>query len=304
MAATARRFDLNSSALGCEGPLVTTAWLCAHLGDPRVCVLDVRGRVVPCEAPGARHLALRGDYAEGHVPGAHFIDWSRHLIARFWSRDVGEDSYAALRVALARAGVTRDRWIVLYDDTFNLFASRGAWVLRALGYSGARVLDGGWTQWRADGLPTSHEEPAERWAGLALHDERLFGADTDDLVRARERGVVIDARLPAAYEGRVSDVARRGHIPGAINVPYNRLVSGENGRFASGHEVRRTLARAGLEVSRLPDDLVVYCSTGAMAAAVWLAFESVGVRHARIYEPTFAAWCADPSRPVVVGSRP
>lgn len=287
------------------GPLVTTDWLSRHLDHPHVRVLDVRGRVLPQRARGPRHVALHDDYREGHIPGARFVDWTRCLAPASLLAPDATPPAEALRARLASEGVTPSHTVVLYDDTFNLFASRGLMALRALGYTDARVLDGGWNLWRADDRPVSREarrvDPAEPSTGGC---GRALGATADDVARALGRGVVIDARLPSAYEGRVSDGGRPGHIPGAINVPYNRVCSGDYGRFASPSEIRRTLSLAGLEVARAPDDVVVYCATGAMAAAVWVALETVGVRHARVYEPGVAGWSADPTRPVVVGALP
>jgi thiosulfate/3-mercaptopyruvate sulfurtransferase len=287
-----------------HGPLVSASWMRARLGDPEVCVLDVRGRILPPGAPGARHVSLGADYAAGHIPGAHFLDWTRHLLARSLLPGSHDDTLAGLRVSLARMGITRDRVVVLYDDTFSLFASRGRWLLRGLGYERVRVLDGGFGLWRDEGHPVSSEVPPAAGACVTLHDGVVIGADLADLDRALTRGAVIDARLPAAYEGRVGDTRRRGHIPGAINLPYNRLVSGPGGRFAKPHEIRRVLAYANLEVARTPDELVLYCDTGAMAAAVWVALETVGVGHARIFEAGLDAWASDPSRALTTGSRP
>lgn len=287
-----------------SGPLVSAAWLREHLDDSSVCVVDVRGRILPPGAPGARNVSLAADYVEGHIPGAHFLDWTRLLVARALLPDSHDDTLAGLRAALARIGVTRDRAVVLYDDSFSLFASRGRWLLRGLGYEGARVLDGGYGAWRDEGHPITREVPASAPASVSLLDGVVLGASTADLERALSVGAVLDARLPASYEGRVSDGGRRGHIPGAVNVPFNRLVSGPGGRFAKGHEIRRVLAYADLDVATLPDELVIYCDGGAMSSAVWVALEIAGVRHARIYEPGVAAWYADPARALAVGPRP
>ena len=58
--------------------LVSTEWLAAHLDDPAVRVVDIRGYVVtrPLE-PGVDHADYRGaveEYMAGHIPGAVYID--------------------------------------------------------------------------------------------------------------------------------------------------------------------------------------------------------------------------------------
>lgn len=288
-----------------QGPLVTTDWLSRHLDHPQVRVLDVRGRILPQRARGPRHLAMHEDFREAHIPGARFVDWTRCLLPASLSRPDAVSPDDALRARLAHEGVSPEHVVVLYDDTFNLFASRGAWALRALGFHDVRVLDGGWNLWRADLREVSSALPPAAPVDLTTAvNPQHRGACADDVARALGRGLVIDARLPSAYEGRVADGPRPGHIPGAVNIPYNRVCSGDYGRFASPAEIRRTLSQAGVEVARIPDEVVVYCATGAMAAAVWVALETVGVRHARIYEPGVAGWSADATRPVVVGALP
>jgi len=61
-----------------DGPLVTTEWLEAHLEQPRVRVLDVRGRHPSSSLPHAK----RAEYARSHLPGATFVDWGARLRRR------------------------------------------------------------------------------------------------------------------------------------------------------------------------------------------------------------------------------
>src|SRR4051812_34544147 len=65
-------------------PLVTSDWLEAHPGDPRLRVVDVRGYVItrPLGA-GVEEATYRGaaeEYLPGHVPGAVFIDWTKDIV--------------------------------------------------------------------------------------------------------------------------------------------------------------------------------------------------------------------------------
>ena len=59
--------------------LVSTAWLASNLEAPGLCIMDVRGRVLP---PGnhPRYIAERDAYEAGHIPGAVFVDWTRDIV--------------------------------------------------------------------------------------------------------------------------------------------------------------------------------------------------------------------------------
>lgn len=286
-----------------EGPLVTASWLAENLSRPELRVLDVRGRSGPVGVRGTRRVALLEDFRAGHIPGARFLDWSRCLIPAALARASDPTPEDLLRERIARIGVDPAHAVVLYDDTFGLFASRGRFVLESLGFSDVRVLDGGWNLWRAEGRAVSVDPPeftavpavrtARNAQGIATHD---------DVAHALARGWVIDARLAGAYEGRVSDGGRPGHIPGAVNVPYHRVCGGDFGRFSSPSEIRRALLRAELNPAAAPEEVVVYCSTGTASAAVQIALSMVGIHHARIYEDGIVGWSRDHTRPVATGA--
>src|ERR1044071_5643336 len=65
-------------------PLVTTDWLAAHLGDPNVRVVDMRGYVMTKPVrPGVEEATYRGapeEYLAGHIPGAVYVDWTRDIV--------------------------------------------------------------------------------------------------------------------------------------------------------------------------------------------------------------------------------
>src|SRR3954447_6389331 len=66
------------------GPLITTDWLAAHLGDADLRGVDMRGSVSTRPiAPGVEEAAYRGaleEYRAGHIPGAVYIDWTSDIV--------------------------------------------------------------------------------------------------------------------------------------------------------------------------------------------------------------------------------
>jgi thiosulfate/3-mercaptopyruvate sulfurtransferase len=286
-----------------DGPRVTAAWLAANLSHPDLRVLDVRGRAAPAGVRGARRVGLLDDYRAGHVPGARFLDWSRCLIPAVLARATDPTPEDLLRERLAQLGVGPAHAVVLYDDTFGLYAARGRFVLEGLGFAHVRVLDGGWNLWRAEGRAVSHAPPEVTPVPGVRAPRGVEGVAThDDVAHALARGWVIDARLPAAFEGRAPDGGRPGHIPGAVSLPYHRVCGGDFGRLSSPAEIRQALRQAALNPARAPVDVVVYCATGAAAAAVREALARVGIPQARVYEDGIVGWSRDPTRPVVTGT--
>ncbi len=127
-----------------HGPLISADELTTGIGG--VTVLDVR--YVMGGPPGA------ADYSAGHVPGAHYVDLDADLAdpPGAGGRHPLPDP-ARFEAAMRRVGVCQERPVVVYDDWQGRAAARAWWLLRFHGHRDVRVLDGGWTAWRAAGLP-------------------------------------------------------------------------------------------------------------------------------------------------------
>jgi thiosulfate/3-mercaptopyruvate sulfurtransferase len=135
-----------------DGPLVTGDWLQANLDNPRVQVLDVRGRHPSSSTPHAK----RAEYTAGHIPGAIFVDWERDFVDSDDPVPVQVAGAGAFGARAGALGVGDGVLVITYDDYYGIFASRVAWAFRYYGAE-ARVLDGGWTTWMEDSRPVSDE---------------------------------------------------------------------------------------------------------------------------------------------------
>src|SRR5206468_1659931 len=102
-------------------------------------------------------------YAEGHIPGAHYLDTNWLEDPADWNRR----SPAAITAALESLGITRDTTVVVYGrDTEGhanekwpgrragqIAATRALMILRYAGVDDVRLLDGGYDWWVQDGNP-------------------------------------------------------------------------------------------------------------------------------------------------------
>ncbi|GAP66238.1 phage shock protein E [Mizugakiibacter sediminis] len=80
---------------------------------------------------------------------------------------------------------------------------------------------------------------------------------------------------PRVVDVRTAEEYRDGHIPGALNVPYDQIA-----------------ARAdALDVAR-DAPVVVYCRTGKRAAIAQHTLEGLGYTHVRLLDGSFQAWQA------------
>lgn len=288
--------------------LVETDWLADHLDDPTVVVLDVTAKLT-------RDLVNRaGDevVAAGHIPGAVFFDVpAGHGVLSdpdaelpwMWP-DVDR-----LRSVLAEHGVGPSTRVILTAstprpglDAGTMWCTRAWWTLHHSGLDVA-ILRGGNERWQAEGRPMA-EGPATADPvadGPTLVDGRpVARATKDDVMAALADGrtCVVDALPEESYRGEADGYgARKGHITGARNLPFRRLIDDETAGFpADRDEIERRLETAGLLAHDGP--IVTYCG-GAIAATVpAFCLALVGRTDVRVYDGSLMEWSADPSLPM------
>ncbi|MBX0328587.1 sulfurtransferase [Oscillochloris sp. ZM17-4] len=282
------------------GPLVSTAWLADHLGDPQVRVVDMRGKVLPPTDPKPHYFARPEDYAAGHIPGAAYIDWTRDIVDLddpVPAQVAPPEKVAALFGGL---GIGDDTVVVAYDDWFSMYAGRLLWVLRYYGHENARILNGGLLKWQAEGRPMSAEAPSFAPATFTPRPQPALRRTADQMLAGLgSDALIIDARSDKEYRGEESRAARGGHIPGAANVFYQGLLSAEDHTYASPEELRARFAAAGVDLGDLGDrEVVAYCNGGVSATPAALAVEIATGRRVAIYDGSWNEWGNDAGKPL------
>jgi thiosulfate/3-mercaptopyruvate sulfurtransferase len=111
--------------------------------------------------------------------------------------------------------------------------------------------------------------------------------------------LLLDARAAERYRGDVEPIDRvAGHIPGAINRPYNRNVA-DDGTFRPPRELRAEFD--AMLHGRRAEDVVHYCGSGVSACHNVLAMAIAGYPLTRLYPGSWSEWSADAKRPVARG---
>jgi thiosulfate/3-mercaptopyruvate sulfurtransferase len=213
---------------------------------------------------------------------------------------------SALAATMGALGIGDDTLVVAYDDYDHIFAGRLAWALRYYGHAAVRVLDGGWSRWVAEGRATTSEVAAPRSASFTAKAQPALRRSAAEVARALgdPNVLLIDARPADQYAGASSAAARAGHIPGARNVPYARLVDAKTGRFLPREELARALAEAGIDAAALPREVVVYCNGGVSCTVPQNALRLLGRDDVAVYDGSWNEWGNDASLPLRSGSDP
>jgi thiosulfate/3-mercaptopyruvate sulfurtransferase len=260
--------------------LVTPAWLAQNHLRPDVRVLDCRWRV---DGSGRRL------HAEGHVPGAVYIDWATELADTDDALPFQLAGPEAFAQAMARAGVSNGVICVVLDDIYSLYASRVWWSLRAYGVDDVRVLDGGWPAWLDSGNPVSTaatEVEPDTFTPSGTPERRVTAAEVAALVRSGARQIV-DARTPAEYLGQGGPGPRRGHVAGARNLPAALLVQEGSQALPGADALARLIAQHGVTRSR---PVVTYDATGIGAAKLAFCLELMGFDDVAVYDGGWSDW--------------
>src|SRR5262245_36904687 len=99
--------------------LVETGWLAAHLGDPDVRIVDMRGYVQTQTAPDgsqtAEYMGAREEYAQAHLPGAVYLDWTRDIVDMDDPVPAQVAPPEKIAQLLGAAGIGDETLVVAYD---------------------------------------------------------------------------------------------------------------------------------------------------------------------------------------------
>jgi len=269
--------------------LVSTDWVAAHAGDPKVRVVEVD---VDTTA-----------YDKGHLENAVGWNWTWQL-QDILRRDLL--NRRQMEELLSHSGIAPDTTVVLYGDNCNRFAAYAFWQLKYYRHSDARLMNGGRRKWEVENRPFTREVPSfERAEYKAKGPDESLRARRDRIFRVLEaRNVnLVDVRTPDEFAGRViappgmTETAQRGgHIPGAFNLPSEKAAN-LDGTFRSYDELAQ-LYRA-VKPNR---ETITYCRIGERSSHSWFVLKYLlGLDKVRNYDGSWTEWGNLVNAPIVMG---
>lgn len=275
------------------GPLVSTEWLAAHLGEPDLKVVDATYYL-----PHLKRDA-RAEFEQAHLPGAVFFDIDAISDHTDPLPHMLPDA-SAFADAVGVLGIGGDDRVVAYGGRGLIASARVWWTFRVFGHDRVAVLDGGSAKWKNEGRPLESGMPAPTPRPFAATLRKELVADLDRMLAILERrdAQIVDARSRgrfAATEPEIRPGLRGGHIPGSLSLPYTELFTADNDVMRSEAEVRGAFQAAGLDLGR---PAVATCGSGVSAAVLALAMYRLGRRDAAVYDGSWTEWGGRPDTPV------
>jgi thiosulfate/3-mercaptopyruvate sulfurtransferase len=265
-----------------------------HLDDPKVRFVEVD---VDTSA-----------YDTGHLPGAVAFNWTSQL-----NDPVKRDlvSREELQALLRASGIDNDTLIVLYGDNNNWFAAWAYWQLRYHGIDNVRLLNGGRKKVEEAGLPLTTDAPSHSAGNIVVPDgtREEMRAYRDQVLGAigSETTGLVDVRSPEEFRGELSAPAhlpqeaaqRKGHIPGAANVPWAQAVA-EDGTFKPLEELAALYAGKGVSADQ---EIIAYCRIGERSSHTWFVLhELLGYPNVRNYDGSWTEYGSLVGAPIETGA--
>jgi thiosulfate/3-mercaptopyruvate sulfurtransferase len=285
--------------------LISTEALADTLGAGDLRVFDCTTYLEPAP-PGSDepYIALPGhaSFAAAHIPGADFLDLQGEFSdsatrLRFMMPPVPQ-----LEAAFGRHGIGGGARVVLYSIGTMMWATRFWWMLKALGFDGAAVLDGGFDKWQAEGRPTE-SGPAKGYPAAIFAAKPIPGRFADKhrvLAASRDPKVaIVNALGPQFHLGlEPSRYGRPGRIPRSVNVPAAGLVDPQSKAFLPLDNAAAKFGAAGVGKDR---PVIVYCGGGISATVDLFLLHQLGYDDLTLYDGSMGEWARDPALPIERG---
>ena len=288
--------------LGDPDALISTDDLAARLGQPGLRVYDCTTYLEPPD-PGSDdpYKAVAGlkTFVAGHVPGADFLDLQGEFSATDTKLKFMMPPAEPLARAFGRHGLGDGARVVLYSVGTMMWATRFWWMLRALGFDGAAVLDGGFDRWQAEGRPIETGDPRGYPPATFTPRPRPGRFVDKTAVKAAigdPRAVTVNALGPQFHRGlEPSRYGRPGRVPGSVNVPAADLIDPATKRFVSPAAALASFAAAGIDKDRR---VIAYCGGGISATIDLFLLHQLGFEDLTLYDGSMGEWAKDPSLPI------
>ena len=259
-------------------------------------------QVIEAQKRGAIIWDIRSeaDYRKGHIPGAVNVGDAGQVLRNPNTEDF--IPIPQLERILGQAGIDPAREVLVYGTRANVIAYFGVYAMQYFGSNNVHVYHDGIDGWRAAGQPVATESAQLAPVPLKLTPRAAnYVSTTDVLARLKDRNVqLLDVRTPKEFAGEDIRAIRGGHIPGAVNVPYEQNWIDPETATKLGQ--RKVTDNAGMSLKPQPvlkalyanldpdKETIVYCQSGVRAAETATVLADLGFKNVKVYDSSWLGY--------------
>lgn len=226
----------------------------------------------------------------GHIPGA------RNIQSDLFQDPTLPPYYLPPQRAIAfickQEGISANSRVVVYDEEDGRLAARIWFTLHSYGHDHISILNGGVAKWREEKrafvaiLPvidnTGTFEPHEALRGVCGYKDLPEFKVRVKVIGQLPTANLLDARTRAEYMGEDVRGKSGGHIPGAVNLPWQTMMMGsENARvWRTPQEIHAILRLSNVD-KNFP--IAIYDQAGGRSAHLYFTLWLMGCENIRNY---------------------
>ena len=239
-------------------------------------------------------------YLEGHIPGAINIGDAGNTL-----RDANKEDYIAtmkLQAIFNQAGLDINKDIVVYGSRGNPYSYFGLYTINYFGGKQAQIYHDGIDAWKLAGLPLQKDRATLPAVSVVLVPQPQLVVSNEEMLKlAQSKSVqIIDARTPDEFSGKDVRAIRGGHIPNAVNIPFEenwqdpatsiklskKQVADNSGMTLKSQADLKKLY-SGLDPNQ---ETVVYCQSGVRASETATVLKNLGFKKVKVYDSSWLGW--------------
>lgn len=238
----------------------------------------------------------QSEFNRGHIPGAKFIDVNTQLSGKHIPNVTGRHPLPTdveMKNFLDKLELDKDDDIVVYDNNFGeSAAARMWWMLRHLGIPNTRVLYGGYPYWKERNILDKPDLGQENdsisvEAPQKIDKEGVLSLLNDVNLKGYK---LIDVRAEKRYKGLIEPIDPiAGHIPHALNVPYEDLLQYLTPKGLAKKEIEQAFLNVSEETA---EKTILYCGSGITACFGILIYHAAFGSSPILYPGSWSDWIA------------
>jgi thiosulfate/3-mercaptopyruvate sulfurtransferase len=245
-------------------------------------------------------VRAEADYAKGHIAGAVNAGDAGKVL-----RDENTEDYLAVaqvQKVLGDAGIDPSKEIVVYGPKAGTGAYFALLTLEYFGAMNAHVYHGGLDDWKAAGKPVDANVVKAPAVALELKPAKGVTVTTEEVRKSLKspKVQIVDVRTQKEYRGQDIRAIRGGHVPKAVNIPFEQnWVDPDAAKKLAEKKVDTT---DGLALKSEADlkalysaldagkETIVYCQSGVRASHTAAVLKDLGFRNVKVYDSSWLGY--------------